>query len=520
MDQTNTDLSQHETLRARAAALGVDWVSLSGRRVDPDLFNILSVEHALRLTAAPFRADDGTVRIAITDPGNMALEHQLLHLAGGEVELAVAEKSDILAYLRRADGSGQVLRNVARDFQPQVIRDTGGGKEDVVDLASVVGQTGIVRLLNSILMAALEKQVSDIHFELAEARLELKYRIDGILQPATDHIDASHHEELVSRIKVLAELDIAEQRIPQDGRFRMRFENRDIDFRVSVLPTQFGEDVVIRVLDKGSLSKTGDPLSLRGLGIAEEDLKVLLEEARAPYGLMLITGPTGSGKTTTLYGTLGEMNDGMQKIITIEDPIEYQIANVVQIPVNEKKGLSFAAGLRSILRHDPDKIMVGEIRDRETAEIAIQAALTGHLVLASIHANNTLDVIGRFTHWGIDLHDFVAALNSIFAQRLFRRLCENCKEADHEAGAGLFRAVGCISCSDTGYRGRLAALEHLVLDEEIAELIVNRSVFGNLNAARNRKGMRSLQQAAEQLVQQGITSQAEVERVLGKRHES
>ncbi len=509
-------------LRTRAKQLDLDFVELGTKEIDPQVFDVFSVEDALRLTAAPFRGADGKVHIAICDPGNLFLENQLCRLAGGDVDLAVAERKEILAYLRLADSGGQVLRNVAHDFQPELVRETGTGDEEVVDLASVVGETGVVRLLNSVLMAALEKQVSDIHFELSAHRLDLKYRIDGILRPATDHIDATHHEELVSRIKVLAELDIAEQRIPQDGRFRMRFDGREIDFRVSVLPTQFGEDVVIRILDKAHLAEDGKALSLDGLGIAQADLAVLRREVRAPYGLMLITGPTGSGKTTTLYGALGEMNDGGQKIITIEDPIEYQIANVAQIPVNEKKGLTFASGLRSILRHDPDKIMVGEIRDRETAEIAIQAALTGHLVLASVHANNTLDVIGRFTHWGIDLHDFVAALNSVFAQRLFRRLCAQCKKPaplvlkrKTAADRPTYEARGCVTCSGTGYRGRLAALEHLIVDPEISELIVNRSIFGALKDARERKGMRQLEDAARDLVTDGLISEAELARVLG-----
>lgn len=502
------DAAPNQDLIDQAAALDLDFVVLGERPIEVVVFDALSVEDSLRLTAAPFLTDAGDVKVAVSDPGNLFLENQICRLAGGNVDLAVATKPDILAYLRRADGSGQVLRNVAQDFQTKVIRDTAAGGEDVVDLASVVGETGVVRLLNSVLMAAMEKQVSDIHFELSERRLDLKYRIDGILQPAADHIDAAYHGELVSRIKVLAELDIAEQRIPQDGRFRIRFEGREVDFRVSVLPTQFGEDVVIRILDKAHLAQGGASLSLAGLGLSDGDLDTIRREVRAPYGLMLITGPTGSGKTTTLYGALGEMNDGAHKIITIEDPIEYQIANVAQIPVNEKKGLTFASGLRSILRHDPDKIMVGEIRDRETAEIAIQAALTGHLVLASVHANNTSDVIGRFTHWGVDLHDFVAALNCVFAQRLFRRLCPSCQGTD---------PASCLSCNQTGYKGRLAALEYLPVDSEMSELIVDRSVFGAFEAARKRKGLLQLDDAADRLVAEGKTDRAEVNRVLGVR---
>jgi type IV pilus assembly protein PilB len=504
MQQTHTH--PDATLQQKAAALDLQFVSLADRQIAPEAFEILPIADALRLGAAPFRTDQGNIRVAVSDPENLFLENQICQLAGGDIDLVVAAMADIQAYLRRADGSGQVLRNVAQDFQAAVVQTTGHADEDVVDLASVIGETGIVKLLNSVLMAALEKQVSDIHFELSENRMDMKYRIDGILQPAAQHIDVAFHKELVSRIKVLAELDIAEQRIPQDGRFRLRFESREIDFRVSVLPTQFGEDVVIRILDKAHLALGDGGLSLDGLGISPEDLAVIRREIRAPYGLLLITGPTGSGKTTTLYGALSEMNDGAQKIITIEDPIEYQIANVAQIPVNEKKGLTFASGLRSILRHDPDKILVGEIRDRETAEIAIQAALTGHLVLASVHANNTADVIGRFTHWGVDLHDFVAALNCVFAQRLFRRLCPDCTAQAR---------TDCLTCNGVGYRGRIAAMEHLLIDPEITELIINRSVFGALTQARRRKGMRALEDVAQDLIAQGKTDQAEVTRVLG-----
>lgn len=520
MNDISSHSSTEKSLRAKAKSLGMPFVDLTEKAVEPAAFEALQIEDALRLTIAPLLDAEGHICVALCEPGNVSLENKICHIIGDDVDLVVASKNAIQTYLRRADGSGQVLRNVAKDFQSDRIANDAFSDNEIVDLRSVVGETGVVRLLNSILMAAMEKTVSDIHIERSEHQIDLKYRIDGILQPAADQLDAAHHEELISRIKVLAELDVAEQRIPQDGRFRMRYEERDIDFRVSVLPTQFGEDVVIRILDKAHLAQEKGLLSLEGLGISHADLRVLRQEARAPYGLMLITGPTGSGKTTTLYGALGEMNDGAQKIVTIEDPIEYQIENVSQIPVNEKKGLTFAAGLRSILRHDPDKIMVGEIRDRETAEIAIQAALTGHLVLASVHANNTLDVIGRFTHWGIDLHDFVTALNAVFAQRLFRQLCPQCKTptSGTPRSTQRFDANGCLNCSGTGFRGRIAAIEYLRIDEEIAELIVQRSVFGKLKKTRQKRGFRDLEAAALELVETGQTSIDEYKRVLGLDH--
>lgn len=507
------DLNLKNELRTRAKILSMDYVDLAGHPVDERAFEQIGVEDAIRLNVAPLYGADDQLRVAVCEPENMVLENQICRIVGTSVEILVAAPDEIRSYLKRADSSGQLLQNVVRDFQPKLLRESTDGGEDLVDFDAVVGETGIVRLLNSILMAALEKKASDIHIELSNDQIDLKYRIDGLLRPAADQIDARFHEEIVSRIKVLAELDIAEQRVPQDGRFRVRFAEREVDFRVSVLPTQFGEDVVIRILDRASVGEDGSGLKFENLGFGADDLKVLRRSIRQPFGLLLITGPTGSGKTTTLYSALAELNDGDQKLITIEDPIEYQLPNVVQIPVNEKKKLTFASGLRSILRHDPDKIMVGEIRDKETAEIAIQAALTGHLVIASVHANNSFDVVSRFTHWGIDLHDFVSALNAVFAQRLFRKLCPECKTPTSVSGQ--FEARGCVSCGHTGHSGRIAALEYLLVDEEIAELIVNRSIFGALKEARARKGMRDIDNAGMELVNQGRISLNELERIVG-----
>ena len=482
-------------------------IEMPSMPVNPDVFDVFSVETALRLEVAPLDLEDERLLVAVVPPLTVAREDQIWRASRLPVEIVVASRDEILAYLKRGDGTGRVLRQVTEDFAPKLVREVLTGEDDVVDLDAVVGEAGIVRLLNSIFMSALEKQASDIHFERAQDGLQVKYRIDGILMHATDQIDVSYQEELVSRIKVLAELDIAESRVPQDGRFRLRFEDREIDFRVSILPTQNGEDVVIRILDKATLVKDGSNLSLDGLGFYANDLQVIRAAIRQPHGLVLLTGPTGSGKTTTLYGALGEISRGDEKIITIEDPIEYRIPNISQIPINEKKKLTFAKGLRSILRHDPDKIMIGEIRDEETAAIAIQAALTGHLVLASVHANNTVDVVSRFAHWGIDLNDFATALNIVFAQRLFRQVCAECSENTEP---------GCTHCSNSGYSGRVAALEYLKVDEEMSEMIAKRQIFAAMTSAEARGIAKPLASAANALVENGVTRQDEVNRVLGQ----
>ena len=414
-----------------------------------------------------------------------------------------------------------MLDEVADDSRPRLVPETEDG-ETLVDLDALQGQSGVVRLLNSVLMAALQKRASDVHLECFADRVELKTRIDGILAPATRPVDLSHHAGLVARIKVMANLDIAEKRVPQDGRFRLRIGGRDVDFRVSVLPSQHGENVVIRILDKAAAT-SGRDLSLDRLGFGPDDVAWLRAAIRQPHGLVLMTGPTGSGKTTTLYGALSEITDGREKIITIEDPVEYDLDGITQIAIDERKGLTFASGLRSILRHDPDRIMVGEIRDRETAEIALQAALTGHLVLASVHANDAVHVVSRFTHWGVDLHDFVAALRAVAAQRLLRRLCPHCARPANP-GTGLsadnsgerVAGPGCPTCKGAGHSGRVAALERLSVRPVVAEAMIARSGIGGLEAAAREAGMVSLRDSAEALVAAGTVSREEADRVVPK----
>ncbi|MBT8409347.1 MAG: GspE/PulE family protein [Alphaproteobacteria bacterium] len=516
-------------LRSLAARLNLPFVDLEQTAPGADLFQHLPVEAASRLKVVPVAFEDGALLVALSDPLDLEAEKRLTRAARVPVRLAVAPAKQIDSALRRAESSGKMLDSVRSDFAPQIVREDRAGHEQVIDLDTLQDQSGVVLLANSILMAGLQKQVSDIHIEVFADRVDIKYRIDGVLYPATEALDVKHHSELVSRIKVMAELDIAEKRKPQDGRFRLRMDERDVDFRVSVLPTQYGEDVVIRVLDKSAVARFGGRLSLEDLGLAAPDVAWLRRAVREPHGLVLITGPTGSGKTTTLYAALSEMAEGSEKIITIEDPVEYELDRIVQIAVNEKKGLTFASGLRSILRHDPDRIMVGEIRDLETAEIAVQAALTGHLVLASVHANNAIEVISRFTHWGIDLHDFITALNAVLAQRLLRRTCPGCGAPQQigeealraagldpaaEAGAEWRAGPGCAACRETGYAGRTAVIERLTMTAEVAELMIRRAPMAELAAAAEASGMTKLRTQALDLARQGVTSLAEVNRVI------
>ena len=409
-----------------------------------------------------------------------------------------------------------------------MIRDDDNG-EEVLSVDKIqADQSPIIRLVDSAILDALNRRASDIHIETRDDAVVIKYRIDGVLQPAMKPIGKEHHATIISRIKVMAELDIAEKRVPQDGRFRVKLRGRSIDFRVSIMPSAHGEDSVIRILDKESLSKQFSSLRLDILGFDEKELARFRRFIREPYGMVLVTGPTGSGKTTTLYAALSEIKTDEDKIITIEDPIEYQLRGVTQIPVNEKKGLTFARGLRSILRHDPDKIMVGEIRDAETADIAIQAALTGHLVFTTVHANNVIDVLGRFLNMKIEPYNFVSALNCVQAQRLVRTICAHCKRevranAQFLADSGLDPAVyadtpfyegaGCLECGGTGYKGRMAISELLDLSERIRELILARRSSAEIKRAAREEGMSFLRESAVGKALVGHTTLHEINKV-------
>jgi len=386
----------------------------------------------------------------------------------------------------------------------------------------------MIRLVDSIIFAGLERRASDVHIESRDNAVVVKYRIDGVLQQAMAPLAREFQSNLIARIKVMAELDIAERRVPQDGRFRVRYRGRPIDFRVSIMPSIHGEDAVLRILDKESLHEKFRQLRLDVLGFSEREIKRLRRFIREPYGMVLVTGPTGSGKTTTLYAALSEIKSDEDKIITIEDPVEYQLRGILQIPVNEKRGLTFARGLRSILRHDPDKIMVGEIRDNETAQIAIQSALTGHLVFTTVHANNVVDVLGRFLNMGVEPYNFVSALNCILAQRLLRMICEACKQPTEVPVAMLeesgldpaawrdvtfYEGVGCPECNETGFRGRTAICELLELSDHIRELILEKRPSSEIRRVARQEGMLVLREAAQEKVRQGVTTLKEINKV-------
>ncbi|WP_018410434.1 GspE/PulE family protein [Methyloversatilis thermotolerans] len=458
----------------------------------------------------------------VADPFDAALQDWLAATLPESFELRLATRDDITAALARFEESQRASTGLLEDTD-----QVGSSSAEVLSLARIADDASpVVRVVNSTLYDALKQGASDIHLESVPAGMQVKYRIDGVMVRVGQIAGADTAEQVISRIKVLAELDIAERRVPQDGRFKVAYAGRDIDLRVSVMPSVHGEDSVLRVLDKEHLTEELKALTLESLGFDEISRAALRKLAAEPYGMLLVTGPTGSGKTTTLYATIGEINHGLDKIITIEDPVEYQLPGVLQIPVNEKKGLTFARGLRSVLRHDPDKIMVGEIRDGETAEIAVQAALTGHLVLTTVHANNVFDVIGRFLHMGVDPYNLVSALNGIVAQRLVRLNCTHCAaphtpDAEQLAQSGLvdtagylFRAgAGCGHCRGTGYKGRRAIAELLVLDDELRELIVTRAPMRQLKEAARARGTRTLREAGLALVATGETSLAELNRV-------
>ncbi|MDZ4075206.1 MAG: GspE/PulE family protein [Hylemonella sp.] len=473
------------------------------------------------------RADDAGVWVAaLTDPFDGDVLAQLEQAAGQAVQQVLCTPEDLHAYLTQQEASLRAVDSLESMRSDQTEAEQG------IEVLSLVSATDAaspaVRLVNSTLYDALRAGASDVHLESTPIGLAVRYRIDGVLDDVTEIQDRAVAEQTISRLKVLAELDIAERRVPQDGSFQVRAQGRLIDLRVSIMPSIHGEDAVVRILDKQAMIEAHGKLSLEALGFDAVALKTMRTLTEAAYGMLLVTGPTGSGKTTTLYAALAETYTGKDKIITIEDPVEYQLPGVLQIPVNEKKGLTFARGLRSILRHDPDKIMVGEIRDRETAEIAVQSALTGHLVLTTVHANNVFDVFGRFTHMGLDPYTLVSALNGIWAQRLVRVNCTHCRQpyqpealefeklgldAGQWTDAKFMKGAGCGDCRGTGFRGRRAIAEFLLLDDELREMIIQRLPVRQIKEAARQRGTRTLLEAALDLVRAGATTLEEVRRV-------
>ncbi len=521
-------LSAEQLGRALAAQYGLSYEPLTEYRVDPRFYQTIPVELMYRHPFVPLAEQDGLLIVAIHDPGNLPALDELELLLKRPLRLVVSTKDAILAVLTRSEGSSQALKDIEADYRPILLREDERGDE-VLSIEKIAkDQSPVVKLVDTIILNALQRRASDIHVEASDRAVHVKYRIDGILTPALDPLDLKLHAPLISRIKVMSELDIAERRVPQDGRFRIRLDRKTVDFRVSILPSAFGEVVVVRILDKEYIAAGVAALRLDRLGFNAEDLRRFRRSITEPYGMVLVTGPTGSGKTTSLYAAISEINVQENKVITIEDPVEYQLAGVVQIPVNEKKGLTFARGLRSILRHDPDKIMVGEIRDAETAQIAIQSALTGHLVFTTVHANNAFDVIGRFVNMGIEPYNFVSSLNCILAQRLVRTICPACREEvrldraqaeeselnyDQYREVALSQGRGCEHCHGTGYRGRQCITEFLDLTDEIKEMILDRKPPSEIRKRAVSLSMTSLRQAAVEKLRAGVTTLAEINRV-------
>jgi type IV pilus assembly protein PilB len=525
--------SQQEADQARRIAqrYRVEFVDLREVRIDHDLFHSVPVDMMFRYNFVPIQAQNGTLEIAVADPRNLNLIDELSILLSKKLRVKVATLSQISDLLKKTEQSQRVLEEVTEGFTLDVVGEEENPDEtlSIDKLASGDNDIApVIKLVDTTIFNALERRASDIHIETRDQEVAIKYRIDGVLHYAMPPIAKDWHSTIISRIKVMSELDIAERRVPQDGRFRVRYKARLIDFRVSIMPTIHGEDAVLRVLDKESMSEKFAKLSLDVVGFSDADLSKFRRYIKEPYGMVLVTGPTGSGKTTTLYAALSEIKNDEDKIITVEDPVEYQIKGITQIPVNEKKGLTFARGLRSILRHDPDKIMVGEIRDQETAQIAINAALTGHLVFTTVHANNVLDVLGRFLNMGVEPYNFVSALNCILAQRLVRIICEHCKKTvrypdslidesglnvDEWRGFGFSEGTGCFECGGTGFRGRTAIHELLDLSERIREMILDKRATSEIKRAARDEGMTFLRESAVEKVKFGITTLKEINKV-------
>mgnify|MGYP003587020919 CR=1 FL=1 len=519
-----------ELARARrlAGRYGMEFVDLEEFQIDHDLFRAIPAELMLRYGFVPHHREGRALVVVVSDPSDLPMIDELSVLLGAPLRVTVGPASSIQSILKKSESSQRVLEEATESFQLQLLKEEENGDDSLTVEKLTSDASPVIRLVDSTVFTAIQRRASDIHIETQDDAVHVKYRIDGVLQPAMRPIAKQFHGAIISRIKVMAELDIAEKRVPQDGRFKLRVPGKTIDFRVSIMPSVHGEDAVIRILDKESISEQFSELRLDILGFPESELKRFRKYIAEPYGMVLVTGPTGSGKTTTLYAALSEIKSPEDKIITIEDPVEYQLRGITQIPINEKKGLTFARGLRSILRHDPDKIMVGEIRDPETAQIAIQSALTGHLVFTTVHANNVLDVLGRFLNMGVEPYQFVSALNCVLAQRLVRTICIHCKRPAKVTRAMLeesgldpalehthvfYEGKGCIECGGTGYKGRQAICELLDLSDRIREMILASRPTSEIKKAAREEGMRFLRECAVERVMLGVTTLREVNKV-------
>jgi len=526
---TPEDYSE-EIARSRKLAerYHVEFVDMDEFRIDQELFRSIPADLMLRYGFVPHRREGKALVIVVSDPTDLPMIDELGIVLSTPIKVTVGAPSAIQSILKKSESSQRVLEDATEGFQLKVVKEDDTGEENLTVDRLTSDTSPVIRLVDSTVFTAIQRRASDIHIETGDDAVYVKYRIDGVLQPAMRPIAKEFHSPIISRIKVMAELDIAEKRVPQDGRFRMRMPGKTIDFRVSIMPSVYGEDAVIRILDKESISEQFTELKLDILGFPEQELRRFRKYIREPYGMVLVTGPTGSGKTTTLYAAISEIKSMEDKIVTIEDPVEYQLRGITQIPINEKKGLTFARGLRSILRHDPDKIMVGEIRDPETAQIAIQSALTGHLVFTTVHANNVVDVLGRFLNMGVEPYQFVSALNCVLAQRLVRLICSHCKRPTKvdpkqlvesamdpalAATQTFYEGAGCIECGGTGFKGRTAICELLDLSDRIREMILARRPNSEVKKAAHDEGMRFLRESAIEKVLHGLTTLREINKV-------
>lgn len=514
--------------RQIAEKYNLEYVKLDDFEIDPELFRSIPADLMLKYSFIPVKFKDGVLKVAIADASNVLIQDELELLFGSTIEIVISTPSAIQDILKKSESSQRVLEEATETFRLQVVKEEENG-EEVISIDKITSDASpMIKLVDSIIFNAIQRRASDIHIETRDKDVSVKYRIDGVLQHAMEPLDKRYHNAIISRIKVMSELDIAEKRVPQDGRFKLRIKSRAIDFRVSIMPSIHGEDSVIRILDKETLSESFAELKLDVLGFNPNAIKRVRKYIAAPYGMFLVTGPTGSGKTTTLYASLNEIKSIEHKIITIEDPVEYQLDGITQVPVNEKKGLTFARGLRSILRHDPDKIMVGEIRDPETALIAIQSALTGHLVFTTVHANNVLDVLGRFLNMGVEPYNFVNSLLCVLAQRLVRVICENCKKRVkytdaymEESGLDLkkhnntvfYEGAGCIECSGSGFKGRTAIAELLELNDKIRDALLTYKNSADIRRIAKNEGMVFLREAALEKVFDGTSTLKEANKV-------
>jgi len=525
------DDASDEVTRARKLAerYRLEFVDMDEFRINQELFRAIPADLMLRYGFVPCRKDGNALVIVVSDPTDLPMIDEVSVVLKMPIKVTVGAPSAIQSILKKSESSQRVLDSASEGLQLQVLKEDRSGDDDSITVERLTSDISpIIRLVDSTIYTAIQRRASDIHIETAEDAVHIKYRIDGVLQPAMQPIAKQHHSAIISRIKVMAELDIAEKRVPQDGRFKVRLPGKTIDFRVSIMPSVHGEDAVIRILDKESISEQFTELKLDILGLPQQELSRFRKYIREPYGMVLVTGPTGSGKTTTLYAALSEIKTVEDKIVTIEDPVEYQLKGITQIPINEKKGLTFARGLRSILRHDPDKIMVGEIRDPETAQIAIQSALTGHLVFTTVHANNVVDVLGRFLNMGVEPYQFVSALNCVMAQRLVRLTCSHCRRPVRvdprllqESGLDqalaqthqFYEGAGCIECGGSGFKGRTAICELLDLSDRIREMILARRPASEVKKAAHEEGMRFLRESAVEKVLKGMTTLREINKV-------